>query len=79
MSESKITVYPSRAFKDNAKLALTDGKLRQSLRGAMDFLMAKRLASFPDPAELAALRTLGEGIRQRCLSRLPDLLELLEE
>ncbi|MDE1711347.1 LUD domain-containing protein, partial (plasmid) [Chromobacterium amazonense] len=79
MSESKITVYPSRAFKDNAKLALTDDKLRQSLRGAMDFLMAKRLASFPDPAELAVLRTLGEGIRQRCLSRLPDLLELLEE
>ncbi|WP_440217077.1 LutB/LldF family L-lactate oxidation iron-sulfur protein [Chromobacterium piscinae] len=79
MSESKITVYPSRAFKDNAKLALTDDKLRRSLRGSMDFLMAKRLAAFPDEAELSTLRTLGEGIRQRCLSRLPELLEQLEE
>ncbi|OWY40255.1 iron-sulfur cluster-binding protein [Xenophilus sp. AP218F] len=79
MSEQPVTLYPSRAFKDNARLALTDAKLRHSLRGAMDFLMAKRLAAFPDADELAALRALGEAIRQRCLSRLPELLEQLEE
>ncbi|OHX11422.1 iron-sulfur cluster-binding protein [Chromobacterium sphagni] len=79
MSEHPITVHSSRQFKDNARSALADDKLRTSLRGAMDFLMAKRLDAFPDPAELDALRRLGEAIRQRCLSRLPDLLEQLEE
>ncbi|NHR07493.1 iron-sulfur cluster-binding protein [Chromobacterium haemolyticum] len=78
MSEHKIELYPSRQFKQQARAALADGELRHSLRGAMDFLMAKRLSAFDDPAELDALRALGEAIRQRCLSRLPDLLEQLE-
>jgi L-lactate dehydrogenase complex protein LldF len=34
--------------------------LRQSFRGAMDFLMAKRAAQFPTRSELESLRTLGE-------------------
>ncbi|GGY17786.1 LutB/LldF family L-lactate oxidation iron-sulfur protein [Paludibacterium paludis] len=78
MSTQPVTFHPARRFKDNARTALADGKLRGSLRGAMDFLMDKRLAAFPDTAELASLRTLGEAIRQRCLSTLPELLEQLE-
>jgi L-lactate dehydrogenase complex protein LldF len=35
--------------------------LRQSFRGAMDFLMTKRAAQFPDAEELESLRTLGEA------------------
>jgi L-lactate dehydrogenase complex protein LldF len=52
--------------------------LRQSFRGAMDFLMAKRAAQFPDEGELESLRSLGEAIRQYSLAKLPDLLEQLE-
>ncbi|MDN0077076.1 LutB/LldF family L-lactate oxidation iron-sulfur protein [Crenobacter sp. SG2303] len=79
MSEQQtITLYPSRQFKDNARAALQDGELRTSLRTAMDYLMAKRLSAFPDGDELATLRTLGETIRQRCLAKLPELLEKLE-
>ncbi|MDY0038010.1 MAG: LutB/LldF family L-lactate oxidation iron-sulfur protein [Zoogloea oleivorans] len=58
--------------------AVNDPHLRSSFRGAMDFLMAKRAAQFPDESELASLRTLSEGIRQYSLARLPDLLEQLE-
>jgi L-lactate dehydrogenase complex protein LldF len=79
MSElSSITLYPSRDFKNRAHEALGDDKLRQSFRGAMDFLIDKRQAMFPDATELAELRTLGETIRQRCLAKLPDLLVQLE-
>ncbi len=79
MNSQPVTLYPSRQFKDNARAALADTELRGSLRSAMDFLMAKRSSAFPDTDELDALRTLGEAIRQRCLSRLPELLEQLEE
>ena len=73
-----ITVYPSAGFDDRARDAVNDPALRQSFRGAMDFLMMKRAAQFPDADELARLRTLGQAIRQRCLARLPELLETLE-
>ncbi|WP_018150929.1 LutB/LldF family L-lactate oxidation iron-sulfur protein [Leeia oryzae] len=78
MSQHTVTLYPSRQFKDNARSALGDTELRHSLRTAMDFLMAKRLSAFPDENELETLRTLGETIRQRCLAKLPTLLEQLE-
>ena len=73
-----ITIYPSAGFDDRARDAINDPALRQSFRGAMDFLMMKRAAQFPDAAELDRLRTLGQAIRQRCLARLPELLETLE-
>ena len=73
-----ITIYPSAGFDDRARDAINDPALRQSFRGAMDFLMMKRAAQFPDADELARLRTLGQAIRQRCLARLPELLETLE-
>lgn len=65
-------------FRARATSALQDQGLRQNFRGAMDFLMQKRAAQFPDPEALARLRALGEQIRQYNLSRLPDLLEQLE-
>ncbi len=65
-------------FKRNAREALGDGQLRRNFRGAMDFLMAKRLAQFPDADELERLRAFGNRVRARALSKLPDLLERLE-
>ncbi|MCB6184873.1 iron-sulfur cluster-binding protein [Leeia sp. TBRC 13508] len=78
MSQHPVTIYPSREFKQNAREALKDGELRTSLRTAMDFLMNKRRSAFPDEDELQQLRKLGETIRQRCLAKLPSLLEQLE-
>lgn len=78
MSTHPITVHPARSFKANSHDAVNDPHLRKSFRGAMDFLMAKRAAQFPDHNELEALRSLGETVRQRCLAKLPQLLEKLE-
>lgn len=66
-------------FHTRARAALDDPKLRQSFRGAMDFLQDKRRVQFPDGDELERLRDLGEAVRQHALSRLPDLLVQLEE
>lgn len=83
MSTQTIPIIPahqdSTTFKANAKLALADAPLRQSLRTAMDFLMQKRTSSFPDEHELQTLRILSEQIRQRSLARLPELLTQLEQ
>ena len=69
---------PSTHFRARARDVVNNPFLRQSFRGAMDFLMAKRAGQFPDPEELESLRTLGEAIRQYNLAKLPDLLEQLE-
>jgi L-lactate dehydrogenase complex protein LldF len=73
-----ISFHPGEGFRDRSRAATADKALRQSFRGAMDALQAKRLAQFPDADELSALRTLGESIRRYNLSRLPQLLEQLE-
>jgi len=73
-----LHVHPSEGFADRARAATADPGLRKGFRGAMDFLQGKRLAQFPDPAELSDLRDLGEAIRRYSLARLPDLLEQLE-
>jgi L-lactate dehydrogenase complex protein LldF len=78
MNTQVLHHVPSREFKARARGALADPQLRASFRGAMDFLQAKRAAQFPDAQELEDLRDLCEGIRQRCLSKLPQLLEQLE-
>ncbi len=65
-------------FHENARRVVANPVLRASFRGAMDFLMAKRAAQFPDLDAFEALRTQGEAIRQYSLARLPDLLEQLE-
>ncbi|MFC4311946.1 LutB/LldF family L-lactate oxidation iron-sulfur protein [Steroidobacter flavus] len=66
------------AFKANAKQTLADAALRQSFRGAMDYLTDKRAAQFPDRPAFERLRALGENIRKHALARLPELLEQLE-
>lgn len=69
---------PAEGFRARSKAVVDNPALRQSFRGAMDFLMRKRAAQFPDAEELESLRTLGEGIRQYNLARLPELLVRLE-
>ncbi|RJG10540.1 iron-sulfur cluster-binding protein [Pseudomonas cavernicola] len=66
-------------FKTRAHQALGDGQLRSNFRSAMDSLMSKRAAAFSDADERERLRALGNSIRARALSKLPDLLEQLEQ
>lgn len=68
----------ARQFHSQAKAALSDQQLRQNFRNAMDYLREKRELAFLDREEEGKLRDLCEAIRQRCLSKLPDLLEQLE-
>jgi len=78
-TETKPLAFVSaQALRQRMHTAVNDPQLRTSFRGAMDFLMAKRAAQFPDEAELASLRSLSEAIRQYSLSKLPELLEQLE-
>ncbi len=65
-------------FRASAAKALDDPQIRANFRRAMDGLMAKRAAQFPDPADLQAMRDLGTAIRAKSLLRLPELLEQLE-
>ncbi|MFT4046527.1 MAG: LutB/LldF family L-lactate oxidation iron-sulfur protein [Solimonas sp.] len=65
-------------FKPRSHEALNDAHLRDSFRGAMDFLVERRAIQFPDLAAFEALRQLGEQVRQHALNHLPDLLERLE-
>jgi len=58
--------------------ALRDGRMQANIRCAMDGLVAKRRAAFPDRDELERLRDQGQAIRTHALARLPDLLEALE-
>jgi len=65
-------------FAQRAAVALSDKSLRANFRRAMDGLMEKRKAQFPDRQALEALRDKGAAIRANALSKLPDLLERLE-
>ncbi len=65
-------------FRTRARTALGDAQLRNNFRTAMDSLMTKRAVAFADPDEREQLRALGNAIRARALSKLPDLLETLE-
>ncbi|WP_295475261.1 LutB/LldF family L-lactate oxidation iron-sulfur protein [uncultured Pseudomonas sp.] len=65
-------------FRERARHALGDSQLRGNFRRAMDSLMVKRAAAFSDADEREDLRELGNAIRARALSKLPELLEQLE-
>jgi L-lactate dehydrogenase complex protein LldF len=65
-------------FAARASVALADDGLRRKFRRAMDGLMTKRSAQFPDPEAWTSLRARGAAIRRRSLARLPQLLEQLE-
>lgn len=66
-------------FNRNVSRALNDTRLRENLRSAMGSFIIKRKAVFPDHAETENLRSLCSAIKQRALSRLPELLEQLEK
>ncbi len=78
MNTQELQFVPASEFKQRTSEAVSDEHLRKSFRGAMDFLMAKRAAQFPDAAALERQRSLAEHIRKYSLARLPDLLEQLE-
>jgi len=65
-------------FHTRAVDALGNPQLRANFRNAMDSIILKRQAEFPDADELTELRSLCDGIRSRALSKLPELLEQLE-
>jgi L-lactate dehydrogenase complex protein LldF len=79
MSTSPLNFVPPADFRQRARIALDDSKLRASFRGAMDFLQVKRSAQFPREDELENLRDVGEAIRQHALANLPQLLVQLED
>ncbi len=66
------------SFNQRVDRDLNNPALRTHFREAMDFLMDKRSHSFTDDEKLQSLRELGSSIRKRALSKLPDLLEQLE-
>jgi len=78
LPEHALQFMPSAGFRARAKEVVENPFLRKSFRGAMDFLIDKRITQFPDKEELESLRTLGEHIRQYNLGKLPDILEQLE-
>jgi L-lactate dehydrogenase complex protein LldF len=71
-------IRPAADFEARSRAAVNDAAQQRNFRGAMDFLQGKRRAQFPDGAELAGLRDLGESIRRYSLAHLPRLLEQLE-
>ena len=79
MNSQPLSFVPASEFKQRAAEAVADDHLRKSFRGAMDFLINKRAAQFPDPAALESQRSLAEHIRKYSLARLPELLEQLEQ
>ena len=75
---SGATAIKLADFQANARAALKDPKLRDSFTGAMDFLIDRRAQQFPDLEAFERLRKVGEAVRQQALSKLPELLEQLE-
>ncbi|WP_316365484.1 LutB/LldF family L-lactate oxidation iron-sulfur protein [Candidatus Thiodiazotropha sp. CDECU1] len=69
----------SADFHIRVEQALANAQLKASLRSAMDGLMASRKACFPDADALEKLRLRGAQIRANSLSKLPQLLEQLEQ
>jgi L-lactate dehydrogenase complex protein LldF len=78
MNAQPLNFVPASEFRERAAVAVADEHLRRSFRGAMDFLIGKRAAQFPDLAAFERQRALAEHIRKYSLARLPELLELLE-
>lgn len=65
-------------LRDRIGAALSQARARANIRRAMDGLVLKRRAAFPDLGELEALRDQGAAIRAAALANLPELLEELE-
>ncbi|MEZ7985014.1 MAG: LutB/LldF family L-lactate oxidation iron-sulfur protein [Pseudomonadales bacterium] len=74
-----VMQYTPQTFKENSAEALADDTIRNNFRGAMDFLQAKRATVLPDKAAFDVSSKRGEAIKLRCLVKLPELLEKLED
>ncbi len=66
-------------FKAQAREALANPVIRKNFRGAMDFLQKKRANLFPQLDDFKNLQARGEAIKKAALSKLPELLEQLEQ
>jgi L-lactate dehydrogenase complex protein LldF len=66
-------------FTRNVSQALNDKQLRKNFKFAMGNFILKRQQIFADKKETERLRELGNAIKKRALSRLPQLLEELEK
>ena len=69
----------SDTFQNNVARALNDTQLRNNFAFAMGNFILKRKAVFSDEGEIEKLRSIGNAIKQRSLSKLPQLLEDLEK
>ena len=66
-------------FQQNASRALDDQQLRKNFKFAMGNFILKRKQIFSDERETEQLRLIGNTIKRRALSQLPQLLERLEQ
>ncbi len=66
-------------FQQNVSRALNDKQLRKNFKFAMGNFILKRKQIFADESETEQLRQIGNAIKRRALSQLPQLLEQLEE
>ncbi|MGD9350261.1 MAG: LutB/LldF family L-lactate oxidation iron-sulfur protein, partial [Desulfobacterales bacterium] len=66
-------------FQQNASQALDDQQLRKNFKFAMGNFILKRKQIFSDESETEQLRQVGNTIKRRALSQLPQLLERLEQ
>ena len=74
-----MSVHGPVDFENNVSRALKDTQGIKNIQSAMDTLVSKRKAVFPDAAEIEQLRALGNSIKNNALSKLPELLERLEK
>jgi L-lactate dehydrogenase complex protein LldF len=74
-----MTNHQPLDFEKNVSRALNDTQLIKNLKSAMATLVSKRKTIFSDAAETEQLRTLGNALKKKALSKLPQLLEQLEE
>ena len=78
MDSTEKTKKHEARFHDDVQRALNDAQLRRNFKFAMENFILKRKQIFSDDAETEQLRELGNSIKKRALSRLPELLEQLE-
>ena len=75
---AEFETFSKKPFKEKVDIILKDSGLVSGFRGATNYLVDRRKASIVDPNEFEQLRFVGEAIKQRVLSKLPQLLEQLE-
>jgi len=78
MNSKKNLRINEAKFHHDVSRALNDAQLRKNFKFAMQNFIEKRKQIFSDEAETEQLRELGNTIKKRALSRLPELLVQLE-